>query len=575
MRITCFPCQLLSSLTLLLVITPQEALCGTFSASTPGPGTWTVPAGVSRISVTATGGGGGGGSSAEGGAGGTVSAELSVSAGQTVRFLVGGGGGANPGLGGGGGGATELRIEKSNLSLDSDVVAGGGGGGAGARGGNGGGGDGGKGDASSPARGGIAGRAGAAGIGGVTSTATCGTAQAGRGLGSPAGGPGGDGSGNIAPSVGGRAQFSNGYIGGSGGAGYGPGAGGSAAEYSRWPTYTGTLWCFAVGGGGGGGFGGGGAGGGGSPLDGGGGGGGSFGPTNSSFGIGQNGGLANKPGGNGSIVITYAEPNVPGSTIPAPRITAFSPATGSTVGGSAVVIQGNNLNTATTVSFGGIAASSVEIASRDNPNTSIRAVVPPGNAGPAVIAVTTPGGTARSDMSFTYVSPPPPAVAEVSNAASYWMGKISPGAIAIIWGSNLGPRIPLTAPAGAVGSLLPLVLDGTSVSIGGTPAPLLYVAESQIGVVVPYETSFTSTAAVTVTRNGVRSSAKNVNITKLTLGIFSANSSGVGLAAAVNEDGTVVSFANPAKPGKIVSLFATGEGLLLLWFSQTPKLLIK
>lgn len=365
--------------------------------------------------------------------------------------------------------------------------------------------------------------------------------------------------------MGGRAQFSNGYIGGPGGAGSGTGAGGSAAQYERWPTYTGTTWCFAVGGGGGGGFGGGGAGGGGSPLDGGGGGGGSFGPNNSSFGIGQNGGAANKPGGNGSLVITYAEPIVPAPTIPAPKITAFSPTNGSTLGGTAVVIQGNNLNTATTVSFGGVPASSVEIAARDNPNTSIRAVAPPGNAGPAVIAVTTPGGTARADASFTYLSPPPPppVVAEVSNAASYLMTEISPGAIAIIWGDNLGPRIPLTAPAGAVGSLLPLVLDGTSVSIGGTPAPLLYVAESQIGVVVPYETSFTSTAAVTVTRNGVQSRAKTVRIAKLTLGLFSANSTGIGLAAAVNEDGTVVSLANPARPGKVVSLFATGEGLLL------------
>lgn len=100
MRIACIPCQLLSSLTLLLVIPAQQAICGTFSALTPGPGTWTVPAGVSRISVTATGGGGGGGYIAEGGAGGTVLAELSVSSGQTVRFFVGGRGGANPGLGG-------------------------------------------------------------------------------------------------------------------------------------------------------------------------------------------------------------------------------------------------------------------------------------------------------------------------------------------------------------------------------------------------------------------------------------------------------------------------------------------
>jgi peptidoglycan hydrolase-like protein with peptidoglycan-binding domain len=34
-----------------------------------------------------------------------------------------------------------------------------------------------------------------------------------------------------------------------------------------------------------------------------------------------------------------------------------------------------------------------------------------------------------------------------------------------------------------------------------------------------------------------------------------------GLAAAVNQDGTINSFANPAKPGSIVSIFVNGAGL--------------
>ena len=34
-----------------------------------------------------------------------------------------------------------------------------------------------------------------------------------------------------------------------------------------------------------------------------------------------------------------------------------------------------------------------------------------------------------------------------------------------------------------------------------------------------------------------------------------------GLAAAVNQDGSINSFANPAKPGSIVSIFVNGAGL--------------
>jgi uncharacterized protein (TIGR03437 family) len=43
-------------------------------------------------------------------------------------------------------------------------------------------------------------------------------------------------------------------------------------------------------------------------------------------------------------------------------------------------------------------------------------------------------------------------------------------------------------------------------------------------------------------------------------GIFTSNQSGTGQAAALNQDGTPNSEANPAARGSTVSLFATGEG---------------
>ena len=43
-------------------------------------------------------------------------------------------------------------------------------------------------------------------------------------------------------------------------------------------------------------------------------------------------------------------------------------------------------------------------------------------------------------------------------------------------------------------------------------------------------------------------------------GIFTANSTGSGQAAALNQDGTLNSASNPAQVGSVITLYATGEG---------------
>lgn len=60
----------------------------TFTSS--GPGTWTVPAGITRIVVEAWGGGAGGSSLAGGGGGGYVRARFVVTPGQVISYVVGG-----------------------------------------------------------------------------------------------------------------------------------------------------------------------------------------------------------------------------------------------------------------------------------------------------------------------------------------------------------------------------------------------------------------------------------------------------------------------------------------------------
>lgn len=103
-----------------------------------GAGTFTVPSGVSSITVKVWGGGGGGGaggSAAAGGAGGGggyVNATIPVTAGETLNLYVGGGGGAGTRntAGGGGGGGGYSSVYRSTTPL---VIAAGGGGGGGGR----------------------------------------------------------------------------------------------------------------------------------------------------------------------------------------------------------------------------------------------------------------------------------------------------------------------------------------------------------------------------------------------------------------------------------------------------------
>ena len=84
----------------------------------------------------------------------------------------------------------------------------------------------------------------------------------------------------------------------------------------------------------------------------------------------------------------------------APTVTAVSPSTGSTSGGTSVTITGTNFTGATAVNFGSTAATSFTVTSA----TQITAVAPAETAGTINITVTTPSGTSATSASdqFTY-----------------------------------------------------------------------------------------------------------------------------------------------------------------------------
>jgi IPT/TIG domain/Beta-propeller repeat len=95
----------------------------------------------------------------------------------------------------------------------------------------------------------------------------------------------------------------------------------------------------------------------------------------------------------------------------APTVSGVNPASGSINGGTSVTITGTKFANGATVSFGGIAATNVVVAS----DTRITATTPAHAAGSVSVVVTNPNGDAGLlAQGFTYIAPPVPVITSVT-----------------------------------------------------------------------------------------------------------------------------------------------------------------
>ena len=115
----------------------------------------------------------------------------------------------------------------------------------------------------------------------------------------------------------------------------------------------------------------------------------------------------------------------------------------------------------------------------------------------------------------------------VVNAASYYGGAVAAQSIATAFGARLALR---TEAAQAIP--LPLTMAGTSVTVNGLPAQLLYVSDNQINFVVPAEIK-SGLASVVVNNSLGTFALGHIPITDAAPAIFTADASGRGDAAAV------------------------------------------
>lgn len=197
--------------------------------------------------------------------------------------------------------------------------------------------------------------------------------------------------------------------------------------------------------------------------------------------------------------------------------------------------------------------------------TPYYAQFPPGGAGQGIAI--DPSGVVHFAGSIGLVStlsptqPLAPRALSIVNAASGQLsGLVAPGEIVSIYGLGMGPTIPLTAtPQNGV---FPTSLGGVQVLVNGNAIPLLYVSASQINAEIPsggdrLGTFENGTAQVQVVYNSTPLPIFSLALVGSQFAVFQNE----GSMAVVNQDGTLNKIANPAKPGTVVSIWATGFGI--------------
>ena len=146
----------------------------------------------------------------------------------------------------------------------------------------------------------------------------------------------------------------------------------------------------------------------------------------------------------------------------------------------------------------------------------------------------------------------------VVNAASLNSGPaaVVSGELISIFGSDLAG---FTESAATIP--LPLSLGGTTVTLGGKTAPLLFASSTQINAQVPFELASASTADLVVSLDGVSSTPVTVSLSPAAPGIFTMGQSGTGRGVILHASNSApVTPDNPARAGEFLELFATGLG---------------
>ncbi len=149
----------------------------------------------------------------------------------------------------------------------------------------------------------------------------------------------------------------------------------------------------------------------------------------------------------------------------------------------------------------------------------------------------------------------PPILTGALNAASSLPGPIAPGELIVLTGSGLGPS-PLVQAAPDSNGAYATQLAGTTVEVNGIAAPVIYASATQVAAVVPDSVAL-GPAQIAAGYLGSASRSLTIPVVAYAPGIFTADATGQGPAATVNQNGVIDA---PAAGGDTITLFLTGVG---------------
>lgn len=144
----------------------------------------------------------------------------------------------------------------------------------------------------------------------------------------------------------------------------------------------------------------------------------------------------------------------------------------------------------------------------------------------------------------------------VVNAATFapFTAGVSPGEFVTIAGQNLA-----SSNFTATSLPFPNTLGNVQVTVNGLAAPVYVVTPTYISFLIPYAVT-TSIASIQVISGGTASNTVTVPVNMTTPGVFTLPPGGLGGAAALHADYSLVNSAKPAQAGETISVFVTGLG---------------
>lgn len=141
----------------------------------------------------------------------------------------------------------------------------------------------------------------------------------------------------------------------------------------------------------------------------------------------------------------------------------------------------------------------------------------------------------------------------VLNAASYSTA-VAPGDLVSIFGAALAAGI-----ASRTQPPLPTQLLDAHVTVNGIAAPLIYVSPQQVNAQIPFETQ--PGAAQLQVNSSAGTATATIQVTASAPAIFALDQQGTGSGAVLHgATNQVVTDANPAIAGEIISIYCTGLG---------------